>query len=187
MLQKVSLSSIIAVVSTLVALTLGVALYLATNGPGIDEASSNSESIGGGKTTHDVTGTFMVNGYFGPAGGSCDYYVDDEKTTCLEKAIQKGDALIAGKTFPAPEGPGGGFSDFKDGAQIVLRDGDNKVLSVGELFGGKLAVEGVSFEFSLDDVPETDIYELSTGNREPLVYQLKDMQDAGWNLDLSIG
>jgi hypothetical protein len=128
---------------------------------------------------HTVNGTFVVNTVPDDGCGQAGW-----------DAISKLDrlnALLAGQVFPCPDGPGGGYTDLRDGTSVSLSDGDGKLLATGSLTGGTLRGDGVTFTFHLSDVPETAFYKLEVANRGQVPYSEQQMGQSGWKLNTSVG
>ncbi|MEA2576491.1 MAG: hypothetical protein QOD78_79 [Chloroflexota bacterium] len=88
--------------------------------------------------------------------------------------------------FPSCSG-NGGYSDIRPGANVVLRDGDGKLLSTGALGAGVGSGSQCVLDFSLPEVPEVSFYTIEVGKRGNLSYSLADMKSMGWAIDLTLG
>ena len=146
---------------------------------------ASSPSSGAAEPGYQVTGQVMIRGAFGGEASDCDYSRNAMK--CLNGVFRKTEKLLSGESFPAPEGPGGGYADLRDGTQVVIRGADGDVLAVGSLFGGTLNVSGVTFKVSVPNVPDVDIYQVEVGNRNPTVISRDDFEEQQWRVDLVIG
>jgi len=82
----------------------------------------------------------------------------------------------------------GGYSDVSDGAQVIIRDGNNNILGVGRLDTNTelSSSRGCSYTFSME-VPRAPFYQVEFSHRSPLVYTFEDMEDMGWQLFLGLG
>lgn len=92
-----------------------------------------------------------------------------------------------GETFHSPCSGTGGYSDIRSGTNVVLKDGDGKLLSTGSLGSGAGSGNDCVFEYSLNDVPEVPFYTIEVGKRGDLSYSLADMKSMGWSVDLTLG
>lgn len=81
----------------------------------------------------------------------------------------------------------GGYSDIRLGTNVVLKDGDGKLLSTGSLGPGVGTGSQCLFEYSLLGVPEVPFYTIEVGKRGSLSYSLADMKSAGWTIGLTLG
>jgi hypothetical protein len=82
----------------------------------------------------------------------------------------------------------GGYADIRAGTNVVLRDGDGKVLATGSLGAGKgNAGSQCEFPYTLKSVPEVPFYTIEVGNRGDLSYSLEEMIGMGWSIDLTLG
>jgi hypothetical protein len=111
----------------------------------------------------------------------------------------------------------GGYSDLTAGAQVTVKDESGKVIGTGNLrpgtassidpsgdktaesLGTTLAVlrtvsaglgiqsRACEFEFTIEDVPRVDFYNLSIGRRDGPTYTFEEMERNGWEVALSIG
>jgi hypothetical protein len=81
----------------------------------------------------------------------------------------------------------GGYSDVSDGAQVIIRDGNNNILGVGRLEDTDLSgAFGCSYIFTME-VPEAPFYQIEFSHRSPLVYTFEEMEDMGWEVWLGLG
>jgi hypothetical protein len=83
----------------------------------------------------------------------------------------------------------GGYSDIGGGAQVVLADDKGTTLSTGRLSDGEFDGLGCVFSFTLEDVTRADFYSLAVagGQRGQLQYSYRELADADWSLQLSVG
>lgn len=168
-------------VGALAAAALALCLGVAVSVGGIPFTGANELSaFVPGATKHEVAGTFVVATYTPEDCGGGSWNASDRLERLTAVALE-------GKTFPCPEGPGGGYADIADGSKVVLRDGVGQVLSTGRLTGGTFGVEGVEFTFTLTDVPSVDFYELEVSNRGNLTYSLEEMESSSWTVSTSVG
>lgn len=86
-----------------------------------------------------------------------------------------------------------GYGDIREGAAVVVSDGDGKVLATGALGPGTVTLTGVrdfgycAFPINVPAVPETAFYKVEVSHRGAQTYSLADMNAKDWKLDLSLG
>lgn len=127
---------------------------------------------------HTLTGTVNILGGYdgcGMSGASATRVADRMQTLTMASAV------------PCPDGPGGAYGDLRDGTAVSISDGAGQLLGTGQLVSGSLALNGVTFEFRITDVPERDFYTVKVANRGELPYSLSQLVDKGWQVDASIG
>jgi hypothetical protein len=149
------------------ALAIGGVIGVAGCAPGTSAAAE----------THTISGSMQVRSFdgCGPAGMGA-----------LESLNRMSD-LGAGGTVPCPDGPGGGYRDIADGAQVTISDNKGAVLAVGALKSGTLTLSGVHFDFTIPNVPDTDIYQVDVSNRGSMNYARETLASNGWNVALQLG
>lgn len=78
-----------------------------------------------------------------------------------------------------------GYDDLAGGAQVTVRDADNKTVALGTLkVGHPVTGSSCVFEFQIDDVPDSgDLYSVEVSHRGQVSFK---KADAG-SLDLSVG
>lgn len=85
----------------------------------------------------------------------------------------------------------GGYDDIQPYGSIVLRNDQDKIISVGKLSEGVLGVKSsywiCTFKFTLPNVPESPFYTLSVGHRKPYVISLESLKKMNWLLELGMG
>lgn len=80
---------------------------------------------------------------------------------------------------------GGGYSDIKEGAQVVITDEANKTIALGHLEGGTLDGARCVFPFSLPDVPAGHrFYGIEVSHRGRLQYTAEQL---AVSLQLTVG
>jgi len=99
------------------------------------------------------------------------------------------DMLSSGRTVPCPQGPGGGYDDVQEGAQVTVSNSSGNVLAVGRLENGIYngGSMHVTFEFTVDDLPDAAIYQVEVAHRGALTYSKRDLTVRGWTVDLTLG
>lgn len=87
-----------------------------------------------------------------------------------------------------------GFSDLRDGAQVVVKDGEGTIVGTARLGSGKLANDGhvnkpaadaCQFAFDLS-IPRRDYYSVEVASRVQTVAR-RDLEQAGWQIHLTLG
>jgi hypothetical protein len=81
----------------------------------------------------------------------------------------------------------GGYSDIRSGTNVVLKDGDGKLLATGSLGDSTGIGDTCTFIYSLKDVPERPFYTIEVGSRGDLSYSLEEMRNMGWSIALTLG
>jgi len=82
----------------------------------------------------------------------------------------------------------GGYDDIQQGAAVVVRDESNKVLATSSLKGGKIvALETCGFDFTVDNVPDANFYQVEVSHRGAVTYSKADLDSKGWKVALSLG
>ena len=128
-----------------------------------------------GGASHVVTGTIMVTSYEGcGTHGAIDQ---------LDRAGE----LLKGTTFPCPDGPGGGYKDIRDGADVVIRDGAGTIVGTSNLTDGTQQGSGVTFTFKVDGVPDADFYAVEVSHRGELRFSRAEMAANHWVVSASLG
>ena len=129
--------------------------------------------------THDVTGSMLVSG-FGNGDDGC-------LAGSPEWVLDQLNELVAGATIECPEGPGGGYNDIADGADVTVKDGAGDLLGVGALTGGTMTGGGTVFTFTVPGVPDVDFYQVEVSHRGAVTYTKDEMEAAGWVVSFSLG
>lgn len=157
----------------LLALTLG-ALALATFGlirSGVGLA---------GLERHTLEGTLLVKSL--EVDDSCGRY-----GLGASEGVAALNSLANGATWPCPEGPGGGYDDLADGTHVTISDGSGKLLATGALSAGKQSIKGVSFSFTITNVPTSAFYKIQIAGRGELSFSAEDMAANDWSVGTTIG
>lgn len=83
----------------------------------------------------------------------------------------------------------GGFDDLDGYLNVVISDGSGNIIATESTSSGEYQKypEACSFEFTIDDVPDTDFYEIKIGRRGGPTYSREELEAANWRIDLSIG
>ena len=173
-------------------LALAVAGLMLSTGCGAESPKGHTPVTGSAKaaTTHEIQGTVVESDITGAVGPLVGEYpgvsISDMSLSELRKGQEILGALQGGKSYPCPEGSGGGYEDIKAGAQVVVEDGESKVLATSELTGGTLTADGCSFDFAAE-VPEVPFYRVTVTHRGALTYSLADLKKQNWHVDSALG
>jgi hypothetical protein len=83
----------------------------------------------------------------------------------------------------------GGYKDLNEGANVVVSDGNGKVLASGTLGGGTASsTYRCNFPITLGSkLPKADFYKVQVSHRGELTYSYDEMQSMNWDLSLTIG
>jgi hypothetical protein len=82
----------------------------------------------------------------------------------------------------------GGYSDFRDGMTVVIKDQGGTVIATGAAIDSSPAPDGgCALQFSLPTVPDVPFYSVEIGHRGAVTYSRADMESFGWKLDLTLG
>lgn len=88
----------------------------------------------------------------------------------------------------------GGFDDMRGGANVVVRDGNENVIGTGTLESGVLVDTGsgrgnhyCEFGFSVELARTADFYTVEVAGRGGPVYSHADMEENGWEVNLTLG
>jgi hypothetical protein len=89
----------------------------------------------------------------------------------------------------------GGYDDISEGAQVVLRDGEGKVIGTSSLneghsnlgceVGDVIAI--CTFEFIIEDVPSSDFYSVEVSHRGEINFSHEELERQGWEVSLTLG
>jgi hypothetical protein len=81
----------------------------------------------------------------------------------------------------------GGYSDIRSGTNVVLKDGDGKLLATGSLANPTGSGSKCMFTYTLKNVPDSPFYTIEVGSRGDLSYSLEEMRGMAWSIDLTLG
>lgn len=82
----------------------------------------------------------------------------------------------------------GGYSDFGQGMNVTIRDGDGNVVGSGATGPAEGQSPGWCVtEFEIEDVEIVDFYEIEVGQRGSLSYSYEDLESNDFNVDLTLG
>jgi hypothetical protein len=158
-----------------------VGLVVAGGAAAVSRVSGSDAGPGaGGDADRTISGTMVVA-------------VSDYASACGQEYATAGERLdwlrdmLDGGTFPCPEGPGGGYSDISDGTQVTVKDAAGTVLAAGTLTGGTITVGEVAFTFTVEGVPDADLYQVEVSRRGALSYTADQMDEADWSVNVSLG
>lgn len=118
-------------------------------------------------TLHTISGKIVLTGSI----GFTNHEIDASGTTCSGA---------------------GGYSDIHPGADVIVQDGAGTTIALGRLGEGEWdRTEGnngtCTISFSVGDVPDTDFYTITIGNRDGLLMSRSDLEAVGWTLEFSLG
>lgn len=86
-----------------------------------------------------------------------------------------------------------GYDDIQAGAQVRIRNGNNKTLGVGSLGTGRNVPTGVAgfmyckFPFSVKVSDGEDFYSIEVSHRGEITYPKKKLEKLHWRVALSLG
>lgn len=85
----------------------------------------------------------------------------------------------------------GGYDDVREGAQVVVKDGGGKIIASTSLSSGKVARPEYTwrcqFEFTIEDVPKADFYQIEVSHRGALTYPRQELEERGWFVSFTLG
>jgi hypothetical protein len=86
----------------------------------------------------------------------------------------------------------GGYADIRFGADVTVTDASGRVIGTGTLVQGIRVKRGSAttdclFRFGIRDLPTTDFYGIEVSDRGIVTYSLDELNDANWDVDLTIG
>lgn len=82
----------------------------------------------------------------------------------------------------------GGYSDFGQGMNVTIRDGDGNVVGSGATGPAEGESPGWCVtEFEIEDIEIVDFYEIEVGRRGALSYSYEDLESNDFNIDLTLG
>jgi hypothetical protein len=134
---------------------------------------------------HPITGELTVPDIGGALvtqiGGQPGQALSEFEMPALKTFRRLLDSLEQGKTYPCPDGSGGGFSDIVAGGRVTIEDGAGKVLATTTLTGGLIDTRGCTFAFSAQ-VPDADVYRVAVTDRAGLTFSRSDLEANGWKV-----
>jgi hypothetical protein len=81
----------------------------------------------------------------------------------------------------------GGYSDVNSGTDVVVRNGDGKVLAITQLLPGT-PVGSYSCKFSyVLELSNSDFYAVHIGKRDDVNYTKLELEERNWILNLTLG
>ena len=99
-------------------------------------------------------------------------------------------ALIDIEDGVSCSGGTGGYSDVGPGMAVVVRNNDSQVIGTGSLGSGGKGLRGQACEWTavVEDVPSgEDYYSVTVGRRGEQVYTGEELEEAEWDVFLSLG
>lgn len=100
---------------------------------------------------------------------------------------------IKGRLVIVDDCASSGYSDVDEGTQVVVKDGDDKILATGELGISKPVPEledlgdPCGFNFTVDDVPDAAFYSIEVGHRGELTFSKAKLEKRDWRVEFSLG
>jgi hypothetical protein len=83
----------------------------------------------------------------------------------------------------------GGYKDISGGMTVKVQDGKQNILALGKTqvgYSDGTAV-GCVFEFEVNDVPKSDFYAITVGNRGGINYSFDEINKRDWKVYVSLG
>jgi len=83
----------------------------------------------------------------------------------------------------------GGYSDINQGAKVTVRNGEGDILTVSDLGEGLADEFGADcvFNFNLNDVPNSKVYQFEVSHRGEVVYSKQQLAEKDFKINLSLG
>jgi hypothetical protein len=83
----------------------------------------------------------------------------------------------------------GGYKDISSGMTVKVQDGKQNILALGKTEVGYSdgTAFGCSLEFEVNDVPKSDFYVITVGNRGGINYSFDEMNKRDWKVYVSLG
>jgi hypothetical protein len=139
---------------------------------------------------HTITGHVTVAAWNEPLEPLVGAYpgqpLEDLTGDQLDKLKALSDSLQQGKTYPCPQGAGGGYDDLVVGGQVVIADGSGSVLATSSLTGGVEDITGCTFDYTAQ-VPDATFYQITVTHRGALTYSREELQSKKWVVSALIG
>lgn len=83
----------------------------------------------------------------------------------------------------------GGYKDISGGMTVKVQDGKQNILALGKTEVGHSdgTAIGCSFDFEVNDVPKSDFYVITVGNRGGINYSFDEINKRDWKVYISLG
>lgn len=83
----------------------------------------------------------------------------------------------------------GGYKDISSGMTVKVQDGKQNILALGKTQVGYSdgTAFGCSLEFEVNDVPKSDFYVITVGNRGGINYSFDEIKKRDWKVYVSLG
>jgi hypothetical protein len=151
-------------------------------------ANHNVPRVPEAPASYTIKGDFTVEG--GPFANDdvpcpSDPYAVAMK--CLNRNIRRLKGVMNGKTYPYPDGPGGGYGDIRNGTEITVLDAQGTVLAAGQLTHGELSGVGAVFSFVISEVPKESLYQVRVADRGSVTYSFHQLEDSSWTISPALG
>jgi hypothetical protein len=123
---------------------------------------------------HTIRGTISISP---PSDTSSAIQIPAFDTSAVDCQDPKYDTVVSG------------YGDLTPGTQVSVKDASGKLIATGQLGDGKIASQGSTciMSFTVGDVPDNSFYQVEVAHRGNVNYSLKEMQDNGWQISLTIG
>jgi hypothetical protein len=82
-----------------------------------------------------------------------------------------------------------GFDDLTPGTQVTVKNASGKLIATGRLRDGAIRSNGYTciMPFTVKNVPTTSFYKIEVAHRGNVDYSLKQMRNANWRVDVTVG
>jgi hypothetical protein len=87
----------------------------------------------------------------------------------------------------------GGFDDINASMPVTIKDSAGAIIATGETGVGSQPSDSeyssvqCKFEFTINEIPKSNFYQIQVGRRGNLNYSFEDMTKNGWEVKLSLG
>lgn len=158
-------------------------------GAGLDASPVASATTTTKPVLHTIAGVFTIDDpwYGGKSVNDCVLDAGGDTASqqyrdCLGNSHARIEKLAAGKTIPMPHGIGGGFSDIQNGTQVTVTDASGTLLGTGTLKHGHADLNGIEWDFTIRQVPDTKWYQIEVGRRGAVDYTRAKIAKQNWNV-----
>ncbi|GAB3869415.1 hypothetical protein GCM10028801_46240 [Nocardioides maradonensis] len=132
---------------------------------------------------HTLRGTLLVDAVY----PSSDHEWCGQILSAGEALDQMDKMLTRNRSQPCSAGPGGGYDDIRDGADVTVYDASGKILATGQLSGGTADEHGVEFSWTVENVPEQPVIQVEVSHRGKLNYTLDRLKADNWSVANQLG
>jgi len=138
---------------------IGLLLILILGACGNEAGDGNADDSGDNKSTSEITGSVSL------------YEYDSDNGRFGE--------VCYGAT---------GYSDIRDGAEVVVKGADGNTVAVGSIDWRDHRGGVCGFDVSVSDVPmDEEFYEVQVAGRGGPTYTRDELAKSGWMVDLTFG